>query len=144
MCYHKVRPRPPPNIGLKSPSHEGIQVQHRISETRKKRLREVSVNNRLVRSYALFQPIKKSPLKTDPSDASEEDYDSDATIILPITETPVSNEKMIACSVKTITFGIRKHATSKKVRYYWCISCKERFTKLSLLNTHFKDKHPPL
>ena len=56
-----------------------------------------------------------------------------------------STERTITCSIKTTTFGIRKRVTPlKKPRYYRCITCKEKFPKLSLLNEHYRDRHPPL
>ena len=43
------------------------------------------------------------------------------------------------------TFGIKKRViSSKKLRYYCCITCKEKFLKPSLLNKHYSDQHPPL
>ena len=121
MCHYKARQKPALNIGLKSASHARIQAQNKIKEMNKRKLRGELVNNRLVRSYALFQLIRKSPPKSPPPEAFElpdENSDNDATIILPITEPSTSKERTIVCSVKTTTFGIRKHVAPKKVHYY--------------------------
>ena len=54
MCHHNARQKPLPNIGLKSPLRARIQAQNKIKEMNKRKLRGELVNNRLVRSYALF------------------------------------------------------------------------------------------
>ena len=53
-------------------------------------------------------------------------------------------EKVITCSLKTTTYGLKKAKATKRIHSYRCPDCKEKFRKLSLLNDHYKGNHSPL
>ena len=125
MCYPADRKKPRPNTGLKSLSDARIQSQNKIKDLNSRKLRGETVNECLVRSYVLFQPIrpetdarKESALPVPEASNGSEDCDSDAIVVLPVPKSPKIKERTINCSVKTITFGLIKHVPKKKVRYY--------------------------
>ena len=132
----KAPSKPKANAGLKSHLSDRIHAQAKICE---RKLNGDPVNVRLTRSYKLFQPIKNSEHDTPMPELDDDGADSDATIILPVPNVTHGVEKTITCSVKTTTYGLRKRSRKERKE-----KKKEKFLKLSLLNAHYRDRHPPL
>ena len=138
-----------PVSSLKGPSDARIQAQRQIHMRNVKRLNGEEINKRPTRSYRLFQPVRKTePAITDDDDTGN---DSNATILLenwePPSEPSNGKENVIKYNEKTKTFGLPKRSVDKKTmkgHYYRCPVCKKKFPKLSAMNAHYRDVHPPL
>ena len=99
------------------------------------------MNDKLTRSYLLFQ-LDRKPIIPDPVDHTS-DVDSDAMVLVDADPKVEYDVPTIKCNIKTKTYGIKRPQKTKKIRFYRCKVCKAKFICLALLNAHYKEKHPP-
>ena len=135
-------PKPRPlNTG---PTENRLLAQEVMKSTIQNKKNGITDGEKLRRSYPLFQPNRL--------DESDNITDSDATLDYEVPDYIVEVSKKndppdvpeIRCSVKTQTFGIRRSVPKKKIQYYRCHECKDKFDRLALLNYHYKEMHEPV
>ena len=123
-------------LGLKSPSEARMKAQRKIWWANIRKRCGITVKERLVRSYPLFQPVE-----SDSPDYTEESLNADKENWSDEDDLPLSSLKreapdtttdspVIECSIKTKTFGLKKpKVMTKKSCCYKCSVCLEKNSK---------------
>ena len=150
MCVPDTRKRRNKPTEGPGPSADRIKSQEIIRTSNKNRRAGV-VKKEPNRSYPVFQPKKpnrknKPPKSCDAIDTAEDDTPEHLPPE-PKREPKCNDDSIvIECSVKTKTYGLPKRKQERKVRIrsYKCQGCDKTFSKVSLLNEHYKDSHPPV
>ena len=127
--------------GLSEPSVSRINSQQHIDLSNISKKAGVPKKHQST-TYPIIKPAtnKKTHVK---SEKLEGDTDNIPGIDIP--EIPVvKNERVITCSLKTTTFGLKKQPPKKRLCSYRCPVCKEQFRRLAFLNDHNKNTHPPI
>ena len=153
MCESPVKKknRSLQHLGLSEPSVSRVQSQQYIDLANSQKKAGLPKKQQKT-TYPVVKPVKQKKTKTtsikreDESDNETPPTNDAKTLTEQYPDPPRSNteEKVISCSLKTTSYGLKKQSPKKKSHSYRCPTCKEQFRKLALLNDHYKNKQPPL
>ena len=109
-----------------------------------------------MRSYPLFDPVKKNKVDQKSETEPEPELVSDSDTIpyepeLDQTPEPTLSEELKQDTkptkkgkLVTKTYGIKNPAKKVSGRKYKCTSCESKWNSVGELNRHFKEVHPPI